>query len=584
MISIALLPHCLIARSEYACSAYAFDIRRMVSASLQRALLKIGRWTLDVGCSMFFIRGVRGIRMLKISSLLVLLLSSSALAVSPFQVSIQRVSDIKESSRFEVKVAVPEKHLVYAESFQVKGEPPPRSLKPASSVPKEDPFEPGKVVQVYHETFVSTWEVPELKEGRTLQIELQGCDDSICFLPETHLFRFSQKQNNFVEATRGTEPEPISTLDWKGGRTVMIAGGYLSASELLAFLDKAEGKPVVELSTFSLFLNDPVAFRKRYGLWLTLILVLMGGILLNLTPCVLPMIPINLAIIGAGHGQRGRGFFLGLAYGLGIVLAYGGSGWVILKSGIFMGTLQSSPWFSLAVALLFAALSLSLFGLFAIDLTRFSSSGGIQKQGLVTAFFVGAVSALLAGACVAPVVLAVLLLAGTLTAEGVAGAQLLPFVLGLGMALPWPFAGAGLSVLPRPGSWMTHVEHLFGVLLAIMAFYYGYLAFTGFLPAVVSERKGSITAGDSTAWQQALVAAGNKPVFVDFWATWCKNCTAMEKTTFKDPRVIERLKNYSVLYVQTEHPSRPEVKEMLQAFELRGLPGFVILNTSPASE
>jgi thiol:disulfide interchange protein len=526
--------------------------------------VQVGRWTFDlsavavsakadVGCSMF--------NHFRIASLFIFLFATAACAASPFQVSVQRLPDENASSRFEIKVTVPEKHLIYAESFQVTGDPAPRRLVSAASIAKEDPFDPGKIVPVYPKTFVSTWEVPALTEGRLIQVELQGCDESICFVPETHRFRFSQKGNNFVEASQAEEPVAIAGSDWKGGRSALIA----------------EGKPVVEPSLFSLFLNDPLAFRDHYGLWLTLLLVLLGGLLLNLTPCVLPMIPVNLAIIGAGHGQRGRGFLLGLAYGLGIVLAYGGSGWVILKSGIFMGTLQSSPWFNLAVALLFGALALSLFGLFAIDLTRFSNRLGTPKQGLATAFVVGGVSALLAGACVAPVVLAVLLLAGTLTAEGVAGAQLLPFVLGLGMALPWPFAGAGLSVLPRPGAWMTRVEHLFGVILALMAFYYGYLTFTGFMPTATSERKGSVTAGDSTAWQQALAAAGDKPVFVDFWATWCKNCTAMEKTTFKDPRVIERLKNYSVLYVQAEQPSRPEVKAMLQAFELRGLPGFVVL-------
>jgi thiol:disulfide interchange protein len=291
------------------------------------------------------------------------------------------------------------------------------------------------------------------------------------------------------------------------------------------------------------------------------------------------MIPINLAIIGASDGRRGRGFLLGCAYGLGMTIAYGGSGWAVLKSGIFFGALQSSPWFSLAVALIFGTLSLALFDIFAIDLTRFSGTSGSQRKGLITAFVAGALSALLAGACVAPVVLAVLLLAGTLTAEGMPGAQLLPFVLGLGMALPWPFAGAGLSVLPRPGQWMVRVKQVFGIVLVGLSAYYGYLAVIGFIPAAASERKGSIMAGDANGWRKAMTQAEQegKPVFVDFWATWCKNCSAMEKTTFKDPRVIERLKNYKVILVQAEHPEHPEPKKMLAAFGIRGLPGFAVL-------
>jgi len=173
----------------------------------------------------------------------------------------------------------------------------------------------------------------------------------------------------------------------------------------------------------------------------------------------------------------------------------------------------------------------------------------------------------------------VLLLAGSLYAGGARGAQFLPFVLGLGMALPWPFAGAGLSVLPSPGMWMVRVKQVFGVLLALLAVYYLYLAAVGFLPSAHVAHDGSITAGDRAAWDAKVDQArrDGKPLFVDFWATWCKNCAVMEKTTFKEERVKQRLARYVVVKVQAERPEQSPAKEMLDAFGIRGLPGFVVL-------
>lgn len=511
--------------------------------------------------------------------------TTTAWAVSPFQVSLHLRARDNDGVAVAVTVAIPEGHLVYAESFKVTSEPAAACVTPATAVEQQDFFEPDKRVQVYLQGFETVWRIPALREGAVFQVELQGCNEKACFLPETRVFRFRQDANQFVEVAEDEPDEPTAGDDWAQGRSVSMIGGYLSATELLTFLDRIEGKPVMEPSAFALFLDNPLSFFKRYGLWLTLFLVLLGGVLLNLTPCVLPMIPINLAIIGASDGRRGRGFLLGSAYGFGMTLAYGGSGWIILKSGLFFGSLQSSPWFSLLVAIIFGTLSMAQFDLFTIDLTRFSGASGSRRQGMLMACGAGALSALLAGACVAPVVLAVLLLAGALTAEGVSGAQFLPFVLGLGMALPWPFAGAGLSVLPRPGRWMVRVKQVFGVVLVVLSLYYGYLAVIGFLPSAASERKGSIMAGDFAAWQEAFAQADreNKPVFVDFWATWCKNCTAMEKTTFRDPRVVERLKRYTVILVQTEHPGRAEPKKMLAAFGIRGLPGFVVLTRQAAA-
>jgi thiol:disulfide interchange protein len=508
---------------------------------------------------------------------------AAAFAQSPFDLKVETVDVAAEHAEVRITLAVPEKHVVYAERFAVSGEP----LELPAPERKPDPADASETVAVYAHTFVSRWRVAPLRDGTALTVAYQGCDDKVCFMPEKHAFRFDAAAGRFVDE-KAASPQPPAvpgeTDDgWTRGFALTTGGGYMGVREFLAFLDQAEGVPRAAAqggNGLAGFLRDPVSFFHAHGLALTLLLVLVGGVLLNLTPCVLPMIPINLAILGAGAGTRGRGFGLGAAYGAGIVLVYGGLGWIILRSGLFFGALQSSPWFSLSVALVFAALALALFDVFAIDFTRFiTPKGGGARQGALAAFSAGALSALLAGACVAPVVLAVLLLAGTLYAGGAAGAQFLPFVLGLGMALPWPFAGAGLSVLPRPGMWMVRVKQVFGVFLALLAAYYVYLAAVGFMPAAQVAREDSIPAGDRAAWEAKVEQArrGGKPVFVDFWATWCKNCAVMERTTFKDERVKARLAGYAVVKVQAEKPDQSPAKEMLDAFGVRGLPGFAVL-------
>ena len=104
----------------------------------------------------------------------------------------------------------------------------------------------------------------------------------------------------------------------------------------------------------------------------------------------------------------------------------------------------------------------------------------------------GAVSALLAGACVAPVVIQVVLFSSNLYATGTTIALALPFVLGLGMAIPWPIAGAGIAALPKPGMWMVRVKQAFGVFILATAAYYGYESYAIFAnrwvdPAVVAS-------------------------------------------------------------------------------------------------
>jgi thiol:disulfide interchange protein DsbD len=251
--------------------------------------------------------------------------------------------------------------------------------------------------------------------------------------------------------------------------------GYMSEKEFLGFLEKSKSGEAI---------SEGMTVRTGFwGVLLTMGLILVGGVALNLTPCILPMIPINLAIIGAGAqaGSKKRGFALGATYAAGMAIAYGVLGVVVVLTGSKFGTLNSSPWFNLAIASVFLFLALAMFDIVNVDLSRFQKSSSGESSGskskFIVAYTMGTVAALLAGACVAPVVISVLLQATTLHAKGIAVGLLLPFLLGLGMGLPWPFAGAGLSFLPKPGKWMMRVKYGFGVMIVLFAAYYGHLAF-----------------------------------------------------------------------------------------------------------
>jgi thioredoxin:protein disulfide reductase len=197
-----------------------------------------------------------------------------------------------------------------------------------------------------------------------------------------------------------------------------------------------------------------------------------------------------------------------------------------------------------------------------------------------TALVFGVVAALLAGACVAPVVISVLVLATEWYQRGYELALLLPFVLGVGMALPWPLAGAGLAVLPKPGRWMNAVKVAFALVILGFGVYYGHLG----VSLLRSAGRGTdAIMADDEFWLHspldavALAKSSGKPLFIDFWATWCKNCLAMDATTFKDPAVMEALSGYVRLKYQAENPAAPDVRPVLEMLGVRGLPTYIVL-------
>jgi thiol:disulfide interchange protein len=261
---------------------------------------------------------------------------------------------------------------------------------------------------------------------------------------------------------------------------------------------------------------------------------------------------------------------------------YGVLGLVVVLTGSKFGALNASWIFNAAIAVVFVVLALAMFDVFTIDLSRLQGrvpGAGARGGSFAVAFFMGAVAALLAGACVAPVVISVLLLSTRLYAAGVTAALLLPFVLGAGMGLPWPFLGAGLSFLPKPGRWMERVKAVFGVLILGFAVYYGLIAYRLARPRPAPPPAAIAADG----WHHDLVsglsaaAETGRPALLDFWATWCKNCKAMDRTTLKDPVVVERLSGFVRIKVQAENVNAPATRAVMDRFGVVGLPTYVVL-------
>ncbi len=490
------------------------------------------------------------------------------------------------SLELRVSFTIPEDHFLYADMLQVEAQPP-HSLDVKESVEPVKKYDPITELEheVYTNNFTLVYEVQgDANKPLSVTASYQGCSDTKCFLPMRKDFTLTTEQICDVEQptekvtapvkpgdtsppTGTREPESIRLLnDFEVGGH---AYGYMGVEDFLEFIDRATSKETTKKETAS------ILDFSQMGIWMMLILIVVGGVALNLTPCVLPMIPLNLAIIGAGAQaeSRSKGFLLGGMYGLGIILTYGVLGLVLILTGKNLGgSLNSNPFFNIAIAVVFVVLALGMFDVVSIDLTRYRKVNvkPSARGKFITAWVLGTIAALLAGACVAPVVIAVVLYAGTQYAEGSSAALLLPFLLGFGMALPWPFAGAGMTFLPKPGKWMLRVKQVFGVFILALALYYAYQGIN-----LLSD--GHVDTKRSLVQDLRVAKREQKPVFIDFCASWCKNCLLMEKKTFQNQRVKERLQEFVVIKYQAEHPDKPPAKAIMDYFGHKGLPAYTVL-------
>lgn len=202
------------------------------------------------------------------------------------------------------------------------------------------------------------------------------------------------------------------------------------------------------------------------SLWWVFLGLFGAGLLASLTPCVYPMIPITMAIVGAKGGGKARGFLLSLVLVLGMAVTYTALGLLAASSGQAFGAFAQHPAFLVPVSLLFALFALSLLGAFEIRLPaalqgRLQGSG--PRKGFLGAFLMGLVLGPLSAPCVAPVIGTVLLAIATEGQILLGGLQLFTFALGMGVL--FVVAGTFSASLPRGGEWLVRLKQILGLVV-----------------------------------------------------------------------------------------------------------------------
>jgi thiol:disulfide interchange protein DsbD len=366
----------------------------------------------------------------------------------------------------------------------------------------------------------------------------------------------------------------------------------------------------------------------RSGILLSIILVYLGGLALNLTPCVYPLIPITIGYFGGqSEGNTKRLAFLGLLYVLGIALTYSVVGVVTAMSGAVFGALLQNTFVIIFIVFIFIALGLSQFDVYEFKLPdSWVMKAGGARGGAFGAFFMGLTMGIVAAPCIGPFVI------GLLTYVAAKGdilyGFLMFFFLAIGLGTPYLFLAifsGKIKSLPRAGEWMQGVEHIFGLILFGAAIYFAQPLFpkeiaSYFLPvfAILSaiyllfvDKKGqsvkvfkSIKIAFSLLliavsvyalipsekheipWQQysnekyqASLNAGHK-VVIDFYADWCIPCKELDAQTFTDAKVIEAAKDFDAYKVDMTKTLSEETQRIRKKFGIRGMPTILIFDSS----
>jgi thiol:disulfide interchange protein DsbD len=405
------------------------------------------------------------------------------------------------------------------------------------------------------------------------------------------------------------------------GRMVLTTG----AASLCALL--AAATPALALGLNAE--GDSVArIFASHGYWFGFLIVLFGGLALNLTPCVYPLIGVTLAYFGNEGGGTRRVIGLAILYVVGIALTFSMVGVTAALSGGLFGAALQNPWVLGAVVAMLLMLAASSFGLFTLQPPQWMMRHvGVARPGYAGSLIMGLGMGIVAAPCIGPIVLGLLLMVQR-SGNPLFGFALF-FTLAIGMGLPYiglALAAGSIRSLPRSGEWLAWIEQFFGFVLIGLALYfidpliphrlisrflpyYGitagfYLAFVTragrnwrpfvlfrwafgiaslavliylLIPASGPRAELTFQPFDSTLLRDATAA--RKPVVVDFSADWCVPCREMEHTTFTDPTVIHGAAGF-VRFRANMTAENASNQSLMKQFNVQGVPTVVFIDSN----
>lgn len=389
---------------------------------------------------------------------------------------------------------------------------------------------------------------------------------------------------------------------------------------------------------------DSLASSDALSLVAAVLFAFVGGLLLNLMPCVFPVLSVKvLGFLEQGGGDRAAGRRHGLAFAGGVLLTFWMLAGVLLAvraGGESLGwgfQLQSPPVVA-ALAVLMFALALNLSGVFEIGLllTRLGAVG--QGRGLADSFLTGALAVVVAAPCTAPFMGAAL---GFALVQPPLPSMLVFTALGVGLALPYVALTQMPSLLrrlPRPGPWLETVKQglafpllltvvwllwVFGqqtdlnalalLLVALIVFGFGawlwgratrtggrvgyamaLASMAGALVLALGTSRGGAPADESSAgalaWEPfspervAALRAAGRPVFVDFTAAWCLSCQVNERVALTSSPARDAFTEGNVALLKADWTSRdPEIGSVLASFGRSGVPLYVMYSSDGAA-